>query len=48
MELNIKEDWEFNVLGIYNYLKPSRFDCILKFIRDNHTKISGNIVELDV
>lgn len=31
----LTQDWEFNVLGIYNYLKPGRFDAVLKFIREN-------------
>jgi hypothetical protein len=46
--ITIKDDWEFNVLGIYNYLKPGRFDSIFKFIYDNHTKIDGDIVEAGV
>lgn len=44
----VTEDWEFNVLGIYNYLKPGRFDAVFKFIRENHNKISGDIVEAGV
>ncbi len=45
---HITEDWEFNALGVYNYLKPGRFDALIKFIRENHTKISGDIVEAGV
>jgi len=41
----IHDDWEFNVLGIYNYLRPGRFDALLKFIRENHSSLEGDIVE---
>ena len=46
--LIIKNDWEFNVLGIYNYRKPGRFDSLFAFIRDNHDKLEGDIVEAGV
>lgn len=41
----LTDDWEFNVLGIYNYLQPGRFDALVSFIRDNHAKLEGDIVE---
>lgn len=44
----IKQDWEFNVLDIYNYLKPGRFDSLFNFIKENHEKIDGDIVEAGV
>ena len=46
--IKIKEDWEFNVLGIYNYLKPGRFDALFTYIKENHDKIPGDIVEAGV
>jgi hypothetical protein len=46
--ITIQEDWEFNVLGIYNFLKPGRFDALFKFIQDNHSKMPGDIVEAGV
>jgi len=46
--IEIKEDWEFNVLGIYNFKKPGRFDALFKFIKDNHDKLPGDIVESGV
>lgn len=46
--LTLKEDWEFNVLGIYNYLKPGRFQAICNFIINNHEKIEGDIIEAGV
>ena len=44
--LNIRDDWEFNVLGIYNYRKAGPFDALFDFIRENHDKIPGDIVDL--
>ena len=44
----IKKDWEFNVLGIYNYLQSGRFDSLFSFIKENHDKIEGDIVEAGV
>lgn len=46
--ITLKEDWEFNVLGIYNYLKPGRFKAICDFIINNHNKIEGDVVEAGV
>ena len=36
--ITIQDDWEFNVLGIYNFTETGRFDDLFKFIRDNHSK----------
>lgn len=44
----LKKDWEFNVLDIYNYLKPGRFDSLFAFIKENHEKVEGDIVEAGV
>lgn len=46
--LTIQDDWEFNVLGIYNFLKPDRLDTLFEFIQDNNSKIPGDIVEAGV
>ncbi len=46
--ITIKQDWEFNVLGIYNYYKSGRFDSLFRFIKENHDKIDGDIVEAGV
>lgn len=46
--ITIQDDWEFNVPGIYNFTKPGRFDALFKFIRDNHSRIPGDIVEAGV
>jgi hypothetical protein len=44
----LKKDWEFNVLGIYNYLQTGRLDSLFSFIKENHEKIEGDIVEAGV
>jgi len=46
--LELVDDWEFNVLGIYNYRKPGPFDSLFNFVRENHDKIPGDIVESGV
>lgn len=46
--LKIKDDWEFNVLGIYNYRKPGPWSAYFNFVRDNHSKIPGDILESGV
>ena len=42
------EDWEFNVLGIYNYKKPGPLENYFDFIRENHLRIKGDILEAGV
>lgn len=46
--INIRDDWEFNVLGIYNFRRPGRIGRLCNFIRENHERISGDIVEAGV
>jgi len=46
--IDLQKDWEFNVLEIYNYRKPGQYDVLFKFIKDNHDKIPGDIVEAGV
>jgi hypothetical protein len=46
--LKLTQDWEFNVLDIYNYKKPGQYDIIFDFVKKNHKKISGDIVEAGV
>lgn len=41
-------DWEFNVLGIYNYRRSGPFDALFDFIRNNHEHLPGDIVEAGV
>lgn len=46
--LNIKQDWKFNVLGIYNFLQPGKFDALFTFFKENHDKMPGDIIEAGV
>ena len=42
------EDWEYNVLGIYNYTKPGPFSPYFDFVIENHQHITGDIGEVGV
>jgi len=44
----LREDWEFNVLGVYNYRKPGHLRHYMDFIRENHDCIEGDILEAGV
>lgn len=46
--LMINDDWEFSVLGIYNYKRPGKLDYLIKFIRENDAKFEGDIFEVGV
>ena len=42
------EDWEFNVAGIYNYKRKGYLDAYFSYVKDNHDKIEGDILEAGV
>lgn len=44
----LREDWEFNVLGIYNYRKPGPLARYMDFIIENHDYIDGDVCEAGV
>lgn len=46
--LNLTDDWEFNVLGVYNFRKPGAFSSLFDFVRENHLRIEGDLVEAGV
>lgn len=46
--LKLVDDWEFNVLGVYNFRKPGPFSSLFNFVRDNHQRIEGDLVEAGV
>lgn len=46
--LKLEQDWEFNVLEIYNYKKSGQYHALFDFVRENHDKIVGDIVEAGV
>ncbi len=46
--MEIDEDWEFNVLGIYNYRKPGKLDAYFRYIMEHHDHIEGDLCEAGV
>ena len=46
--LELVHDWEFNVLGVYNYRKSGPFDVLFDFVREKHDSIPGDLVEAGV
>lgn len=44
----LKEDWEFNVLGVYNYRKPGELRYYFDYVAENHDRISGDLLEAGV
>lgn len=46
--MQLVDDWEFNVLGAYNYLAPGKLDPYFRFIIENHDVVEGDIVEAGV
>ncbi len=47
-QINLKYDWEFNSLGIYDYRKPGPHDAYFNYIRLNDSHSEGDIVEAGV
>ena len=46
--MKIKNEWEFNVLGVYHYLKPGEKSNYFDYIIENHNHIEGDIYEAGV
>ncbi len=46
--LNINNDWELNVLGIYNFNKPGKLGEYFKHIEEHHVSMEGDIAEFGV
>lgn len=44
----LSEDWEFNILGVYNYRKSGPLQYYFDYIIENHHRFSGNLVEAGV
>lgn len=44
----LREDWEFNILGIYSYRKPGQLSGYFDYIREHHDRVEGDIVEAGV
>ena len=43
-----KNDWEYNVLDIYNYNKSGKLDGYFNYIKKQHDRIEGDICEIGV
>ena len=48
MHKEILEDWNFNILNIYNYKKSGSLEHYFKFIRENINKLNGDLIEAGV
>jgi hypothetical protein len=46
--MRLTHDWEFNVMGIYNYRKPGTFKPMFDYIAAHHDTIEGDIVDVGV
>lgn len=46
--MDLQNDWEFNVLEIYNYKASGKLTEYFKFIADNFNKLDGDICEVGV
>jgi len=44
----LKEDWEFNILGAYNYRQPGRLKYYFDYVMDNDKYVPGDILEAGV
>lgn len=44
----LAEDWEFNVLDVYNYQKDGKLKYYYDFIKAHHLKVEGDIIEVGV
>jgi hypothetical protein len=44
----LNDDYEFNVLGVYNYKRPGQFAGYYQFIVENHDRIAGDLAEVGV
>ena len=42
------KDWEFNVMGVDNFKKNGKLKPYYDFIRENHSKLDGDICEVGV
>jgi hypothetical protein len=48
MSKRISEDWEFNVLNVYNFHKAGHLEGYFDFVRENHAVIEGDLLEAGV
>ena len=44
----IREDWEFNILDIYNFRRPGSLEGYFTFVREHHGLLPGDLLEAGV
>ena len=44
----IREDWEFNILNVYNFHRPGPLEGYFSFVREHHRILSGDLLEAGV
>ena len=44
----VTEDWEFNILGIYNFRRSGPLEGYFEFVREHHAVLPGDILEAGV
>ena len=40
-----QSSWEFNTLGVYDFTKPGPYQYIFKFLQENQSNLTGDILE---
>ena len=40
-----RSSWEFNTLGVYDFTKPGPYQYIFKFLQENQSNLTGDILE---
>lgn len=48
MVKDVREDWEFNILEIYNFRRSGPLQGYFDFVRENHAVLPGNLLEAGV
>jgi hypothetical protein len=46
--MTLLDDWEFNVLGIYNYRQPGPLRHFYQYVQENHAHVPGDVLEAGV
>ena len=44
----LTEDWEFNILDVYNFRKPGPLEGYFEFVMEHHAVLPGDILEAGV
>lgn len=44
----IREDWEFNILDVYNFHRPGPLEGYFTFVREHHRVLPGDLLEAGV